>query len=83
MKQGLIDKDWNLLYSAAHKMIPSFSIMGVNSIFEDMAKQVQEYAGKQLETGKIPELVFQLEAICNQACCELTVELGYPKKNTR
>jgi signal transduction histidine kinase/CheY-like chemotaxis protein len=80
MKQGLIDKDWDILYSAAHKMIPSFSIMGVNSIFEDMARQVQEYAGKQLETGKITELVLQLEAICAQACSELVIELDTLKK---
>jgi PAS domain S-box-containing protein len=80
MKQGLIDKDWKLLYSAAHKMIPSFSIMGVNSIFEDMAKQVQEYAGNQLETEKIPELVLQIEAVCSQACSELAIVLETLKK---
>ncbi|MFZ1677569.1 MAG: PAS domain S-box protein, partial [Saprospiraceae bacterium] len=31
MKQGLLNKDWNSLYSAVHKMIPSFSIMGISS----------------------------------------------------
>jgi signal transduction histidine kinase/CheY-like chemotaxis protein len=75
MKQGLIDKDWDMLYSAAHKMIPSFSIVGMNSIFEDMAKQVQEYTSIELEREKIPELVFQLEAACTQACNELAIEL--------
>ncbi|MBN2806138.1 MAG: response regulator [Prolixibacteraceae bacterium] len=80
MKQGFIEKDWNMLYSAVHKMIPSFSIVGVNSIFEDMAKEVQEYAGKQIETGKIAELVSQLEVICNQACQELAIELATLKK---
>ncbi len=42
MKQALLDKDWNLLGGAVHKMIPSFSIMGINKDFENMAKKVQE-----------------------------------------
>ena len=33
MKQGLQDKDWNSLYAAVHKMIPSFSIMGISIRF--------------------------------------------------
>ena len=39
MKQSLIDKDWNLLYASAHKIIPSFSIMGISIDFENMAKK--------------------------------------------
>src|SRR5690606_25345752 len=31
MKQGYKEKDWNTLYSAVHKMIPSFSIMGISA----------------------------------------------------
>jgi len=74
MKQSLLDKDWHLLYTTVHKMIPSFSIMGISTDFENMAKQVQEYASKQLETDGIPELVFQIETVCKQACKELEVE---------
>src|ERR1019366_1512537 len=44
MKQSLQNKDWKSLYAAVHKMIPSFSIVGINPDFEDMAKKVQEYA---------------------------------------
>jgi PAS domain S-box-containing protein len=76
MKQSLQDKDWDLLYSSVHKMIPSFSIMGINSNFENMAKQIQEFASKQLESEGIPELVFQIETVCKQACKELEVELN-------
>ncbi|MGB3079389.1 MAG: PAS domain S-box protein [Saprospiraceae bacterium] len=74
MKQGLLDKDWNSLYSAVHKMIPSFSIMGISSDFEKMAKQVQEYASTQKQSDGIPNLVRQLENICAQACKELEIE---------
>ncbi|MGV8133928.1 MAG: ATP-binding protein [Mangrovibacterium sp.] len=74
MKQGLLDKDWNSLYSAVHKMIPSFSIMGISSDFEDMAKKVQDYASTQLREEGIQEMVLQLESVCEQACIELTEE---------
>jgi len=75
MKQSLIDKDWDRLYASAHKIIPSFSIMGIHVNFENMAKKVQEYASTQKQTEGISEMVLQLEDICAQACDELRVEL--------
>ena len=71
MKQSLQAKDWDLLSKAAHKMIPSFLIMGMSMDFEKMAKKIQEYASKQQHTDEIPNLVTQLETICIQACKEL------------
>lgn len=41
MKQSLNDKDWDTLYSAAHKMIPSFAIVGINHDFENITKRIQ------------------------------------------
>ena len=52
MKQSLQDEDWNLLQSAVHKMIPSFSIMGISSDFENMAKKIQEYAHLNDKVGQ-------------------------------
>lgn len=74
MKQSMVNKDWNVLYSAIHKMIPSFSIIGINRNFEIMAKKVQEYASTQQQTNEIAELVLQLEKVCMHACKELEVE---------
>ena len=34
MKDGLRDKDWQSLYSAVHKIIPSFAIMGISIDFD-------------------------------------------------
>jgi len=82
MKTGLRDKDWNTLYSAVHKMIPSFSIMGISVDFENMAKKVQEYATTQKQTEGIPGLVLQLENVCAQACVELQEEFNMIKNNT-
>jgi CheY-like chemotaxis protein len=44
MKQSLQDKNWDLLQSAVHKMIPSFSIVGMSTDFKDLAKKIQESA---------------------------------------
>jgi PAS domain S-box-containing protein len=75
MKQSFKDKDWNLLYSAVHKMIPSFAIMGISTDFENMAKKIQEYASSQKQSEEMNDLVFQLGNICTQACNELKEEL--------
>lgn len=80
MKQGIKDRDWNSLYTAAHKIIPSFSIMGISADFENMAKKVQEYADTHQQEAKIPELVLQIENACLQACEELEEEILAIKK---
>lgn len=79
IKQSLEDKNWQLLGAAAHKMIPSFSIMGINSKFENLAKKIQEFAIVQDQTAAIDDLVTQLEEICLQACSELEEELSVIK----
>jgi PAS domain S-box-containing protein len=74
MKKSLLNKDWSALYAAVHKIIPSFSIMGISPDFENMAKQVQEYASRQNQIDGIPDLVLKLESVCAQACIELEEE---------
>lgn len=81
MKQSFEEKDWSSLYSAVHKMIPSFSIMGISTDFENMAKKVQEYASTQQKTDEILEMVLHLEKICVQACQELEEEFHLIKKS--
>jgi len=81
MKESLLAKDWHALDAAVHKMIPSFSIMGIDSTFENMARKIQNYASIQEEAESIHELVSTLEAVCSEACLELKEE--YNKiKNT-
>jgi HPt (histidine-containing phosphotransfer) domain-containing protein len=82
MKQSIKDKDWNGLHMAAHKMIPSFSIMGIHEDFENMAKKIQEYAVAQQQAEGMDEIVLQLENICLQACQELQDELNELKTQT-
>ena len=68
-------KDWEMLYAAVHKMIPSFSIIGMHLDYENMAKQIQTYASTKQQTDEIPNLVLKLESVCSQACEELKEEL--------
>lgn len=79
MKKSLYEKDWAALHSAVHKMIPSFSIMGINTDFESMAKKVQEYASTQQQAEGIQDMVLKLEDVCTRACIELTEEYNLIK----
>jgi PAS domain S-box-containing protein len=76
MTQSFQKKDWLALHAAVHKMIPSFSIMGMSIDFENMAKRIQEFANTQQQTGNMREMVLELGDICTQACVELELELS-------
>ncbi|MDI1304764.1 MAG: PAS domain S-box protein [bacterium] len=79
IKQSLTDKNWSLLGASIHKIIPSFSIMGISPAFENIAKKIQEFASTQEKAEGIYDLVIQLEEICLQACSELEEELNVIK----
>jgi CheY-like chemotaxis protein len=81
MNQSLVDSDWELLNATAHKIIPSFSIVGISSDFVDIAKQVQHYANTQQERDGISGLILKLQNVCEQACMELEEELNMIKQN--
>jgi PAS domain S-box-containing protein len=76
MNKSYMDEDWENLYSAVHKMIPSFSLMGIDLDYENKARVIQEYANMQQQSGEIPELVLQLDNVCTQACKELEQEMN-------
>jgi CheY-like chemotaxis protein len=76
MKKSFRDKDWGSLHATVHKMIPSFSIMGINTDFENMAKKIQDYAITQQLADGIHDMILQLENVCTQACKELTEEFN-------
>jgi hypothetical protein len=80
IKQSLADKDWKTMQAAIHKMIPSFSIMGINPDALNIAKKIQEYAFTIEINEEINALVLELEKNCSQACLELENELNKIKK---
>ena len=75
MKQSTADKNWKLLQSTIHKMIPSFSIVGINEKFGNMAKDVQEFLATNTRMEDIPGLVRELSRVLEQSCGELLEEL--------
>ncbi len=81
MKDSLNKKDWDTLYVAVHKLIPSFMIMGIGTDYENMAKEIQEYARTKKMTVKIKPLVNQIENVLKQSCKELEIELNKIKHN--
>jgi HPt (histidine-containing phosphotransfer) domain-containing protein len=82
MKESLLAKDWQALDAAVHKMIPSFSIMGIDSTFETMARKIQNHASLQENAENIDDLVSTLEAVCIEACLELKEEYNKIKNTT-
>ncbi len=81
LKQSMNNNDWNSVYEAAHKLIPSFSIMGINKDFEETARKIQEYSNTKKQLKEVPEMVLQLETVCSKACEELEEELNIIKKS--
>ncbi|MBC7694264.1 MAG: response regulator [Burkholderiales bacterium] len=83
LREGFKNKNWELLQSAAHKMIPSFSIVGIGMEFENMAKKVQDFAKGQKDNEELSSMVLQLVNICAQACDELQEEFNIIKNKIK
>jgi CheY-like chemotaxis protein len=81
MKKSFREGNWDMLHKAVHKMIPSFSIMGIDVKFENIARKVQEYAYSQSDIENLPGMVLQLETVCSQACSELKMEYNAIQTN--
>ncbi|WP_264521845.1 ATP-binding protein [Flavobacterium sp. N1994] len=80
MKQSYKDKDWILLKATAHKIMPSFAIMGMNPQYENLAKKIHDYAEKLELSSELNSLLTELEKGCLQSFLELENELINLKK---
>jgi len=83
MNKGFADKDWVKLHDAMHKIIPSFTIMGISLDYVNKAKRVQEFSDSQEQMDDIQKIVSEISVVCEQACRELEVELQRIKKESR
>jgi HPt (histidine-containing phosphotransfer) domain-containing protein len=75
MKEGLENKDWRLLNAAAHKIAPSFYVMGMYEENGSAIKKIQELASLEKDGQLIVKLVKAIETICNEAREELQTEM--------
>jgi HPt (histidine-containing phosphotransfer) domain-containing protein len=80
MKSGLAQSDWQMLRAAAHKLVPSFRIMGIQGGYEIKAKRIEELAARQESIDIIGPLVADLEKICGIIYGELEQEVIGLKK---
>jgi PAS domain S-box-containing protein len=83
MNKGFATKDWISLHDAMHKMIPSFTIIGISNDYVNKAKRVQDFSNNQTQMEDIQTIVTEIAVVCEQACRELEVELIRLKKERR
>ena len=76
MKKSLFNKDFDSLYAIIHKIMPSFSILGIDSYFENIARKIQEYASEKQTSEDLPDLILQLENVFKKTCVELEEKLS-------
>jgi CheY-like chemotaxis protein len=74
MNKGFTSKDWISLHAALHKMIPSFSIVGIDVVYVDKAKKVQEFTHNLEQLDDIQKIIAEISLVCLQSCRELEVE---------
>ncbi len=83
MNLSFQNRDWDLLHKSVHKILPSFSIMGIDIGFEKMAQKILEYA-LAMQTSEIAgALITELGAILTQSCEELREEILLIKNKTK
>jgi len=75
MKESLEKKDWENLRASAHSLVPSFSTMGIDKEYEDMAKKIQQHASDREETEEIKILIERVTTVCELAYDELKKEM--------
>jgi len=83
MKLSVKEEDWKLLQATVHKMIPSFSMVGLGENSENLAREIHEMAGTLMKKDSIENMVLEMELICSRACIELAEELESMKNKTR
>jgi PAS domain S-box-containing protein len=76
MKKGIEVQDWESTGAAAHSLIPSFSILGIDLVYEDMARKIQESSSKKEKPEYVNALIHKIEEVCNMAMLELNQELA-------
>lgn len=75
LRRGYDDQNWEMVYEASHKLIPSFTIMGINTEFEAISKHIQKTAYAGHNSPELNALITQLENVCSNACQEIESEL--------
>lgn len=81
MKKNFTERNWDGLSAAVHKIIPSFSIMGISNDYETLARKIYESTKAQHAMDDIENMLRTLEDVCTYACSELTEEYNKIKSS--
>ncbi len=68
LQEGLTKQDWELIHAAAHKLIPTFAIMGIERKYETKAKKLAVLASTKTQLHLLPKLINELITICEASC---------------
>jgi CheY-like chemotaxis protein len=63
-------KNWNDLGSLAHKLKPSVTFMGINSL-KELVKEIEDKSRSNTQTSTLPGLVSKFSPTCKDAIAEL------------
>lgn len=81
MKGAVADADWPLLRAAAHKIKPSFRIVGESGSGEQFAKEIEQLANaSSVSPDEIEPWLKKLEMLCRNIYQELNHELAVLEK---
>jgi PAS domain S-box-containing protein len=78
--KGIETKDWKTVGTAAHALIPSFTMVGISSDYELKARKIQELSQKpnvDVEDVQAIQALFEnIETVCEQAMEEIRHEVS-------
>lgn len=75
MNESVRNQDWQMLSSIVHKIIPSLSIVGIETGYTTRAKALQENARQEQYRDEIIKSVKILDQLLVDACSELQIDL--------
>jgi FOG: HPt domain len=77
MRVAITQQDWPLLKAAAHKIKPSFRIVGEVVSGEQLASEIEQQASEGAPTSlRLNPILDKLERLCEEIYNELHDELG-------
>jgi PAS domain S-box-containing protein len=80
MREGIASKTWKEVGTAAHSLIPSFTMVGIGSEYETMAREIQELTGQKKLSDEdertVRDLFAKIENVCSLAMQELQQEVS-------
>lgn len=74
LKQSINNTDWDGIRISSHSLIPCFSLMGIDTKYETMARNIEEYAKKKGDMENIQKLTAEIDKVCKKACEEIKKE---------